>query len=62
MEQEEWFLCEFRHVERAPASEPVLPRQHRQIEDWEEESIPESIVGHDQRQMNLALFKPVWQP
>src|SRR5215470_4847764 len=62
MEQEKWFFCQLCHVERAPASEPMLARQHCQIEDWEEEPISESIVGHDQRQMNLALFKPVWQP
>src|SRR5262245_54760575 len=61
VEQEQGFLAQLGHIERAPTSKPMPPRQHCQIENGEEEAMRESIVGYAQGQLHFALLEPAGQ-
>jgi hypothetical protein len=61
IEQQHGLVCQLHDIKRAMAAQPVLLRQHGQDIQGKERLLPETFIGHHERQVNIAAFEAVCQ-
>ncbi|HXW28510.1 MAG TPA: hypothetical protein VEK55_04025 [Xanthobacteraceae bacterium] len=57
-EKQKGFVCEFCDLDRAPAAQPVLIRNHRDAAHWIEQPNPKTVVIHrHESEVHIAELK-----